>query len=99
MEKFRLVMSHSFSTKIGETGINVETTVESIRGDTKIHFKEGETISLQVSQLLNMSGIHLDDRNKNSGGNEPTEDMDWPIYRMTGTAYMNWVRIEATLFI
>lgn len=62
----------------------METSVESIDGRLKKHFKDGEVVSLKVSELLDMTGISLDDRNRNSGGDEPIEHMDWPMYRMTG---------------
>lgn len=78
-----MAFSHAFSTQIGVSGSNVETIVESMEGSKK-HFQEGEVVRLKVKELLDTAGIHLDERNANSRGNKPLEDMDWPIYRMTG---------------
>eukprot|EP01138_Halocafeteria_seosinensis_P006740 gb/GECG01006893.1/.p1 GENE.gb/GECG01006893.1/~~gb/GECG01006893.1/.p1 ORF type:complete len:433 (+),score=49.34 gb/GECG01006893.1/:1-1299(+) len=84
IEDLYLVFSHSFPTALGVEGSNVETTVESKDGSKSKKFKEGDSVRIRVSELLNMAGIDLDDRNENSGGAPPVYGMYWPIYRMTG---------------
>ena len=79
-----MVFTHSFTTRLGVSGMNVETTVESFDGKVKRHFKQGQPVRLQVSDILAMVGVDLDSRNSNSGGQEPLEGQYWPIYRMTG---------------
>eukprot|EP01138_Halocafeteria_seosinensis_P013875 gb/GECG01014168.1/.p1 GENE.gb/GECG01014168.1/~~gb/GECG01014168.1/.p1 ORF type:complete len:417 (+),score=46.29 gb/GECG01014168.1/:1-1251(+) len=86
IEQLYLVFSHSFSTSIGIKGTNVETTFRSVSGQMEKHFPAGKPVKIQISELLQLASVNLNDRNKNSGGLPPEGDMKWPLYRMTGVA-------------
>lgn len=85
IENLDLVFSHSFTTALGVDGSNVETVISSKDGSNSKSFQEGNPVRIRLSELLDMAGIDLDDRNDNSGGAPPADGMKWPIYRMTGT--------------
>eukprot|EP01138_Halocafeteria_seosinensis_P001941 gb/GECG01001988.1/.p1 GENE.gb/GECG01001988.1/~~gb/GECG01001988.1/.p1 ORF type:complete len:421 (+),score=58.29 gb/GECG01001988.1/:1-1263(+) len=86
VEKLTLAFSHSFSTSIGISGTNTKAMIRSETTGAKREFPEGSPIRIQVSELLKLTGIDLDERNANSGGLPPASGRKWPLYRMTGVS-------------
>ena len=65
----------------------METVFQTVTGEEKKRFAAGEAVSIQISELLQLAGISLNDRNTNSGGLRPENGMQWPLYRMTGMVH------------
>eukprot|EP01138_Halocafeteria_seosinensis_P006958 gb/GECG01007116.1/.p1 GENE.gb/GECG01007116.1/~~gb/GECG01007116.1/.p1 ORF type:complete len:418 (+),score=51.72 gb/GECG01007116.1/:1-1254(+) len=84
VENITLFFSHGFTTSIGISDANVQTTVRSEKGDKPKNFAEGEPVSIQIAELLDMAGIDLDERHIDSGGEPPEHGRKWPLFRMTG---------------
>lgn len=87
VEDITLFFSHGFTTALGVEGANVEAVVKSRDGSKQKKFDKGEAVSLSITELLEMTGIELEDRHEDSGGLAPEEHEDshhWPLFRMTG---------------
>eukprot|EP01138_Halocafeteria_seosinensis_P006955 gb/GECG01007113.1/.p1 GENE.gb/GECG01007113.1/~~gb/GECG01007113.1/.p1 ORF type:complete len:394 (+),score=45.51 gb/GECG01007113.1/:1-1182(+) len=84
IEDINLFFSHGFTTALGIGDANVESKLQSDNGKLSKKFENGEPVHIKLSELLEMAGIDLDARHKDSGGAPPTPGTKWPIYRMTG---------------
>lgn len=45
-------------------------------------------VAIQLQELLSMAGVDLNEHHPNSGGEEPTGNLKWPLWRMTGVSIM-----------
>ena len=94
IENVTLFATHTASSGVGVGGVNIEGTMKRRDGQVLKKIADGSPIEIKISELLEMTGISLDDRNVDSGGDPPTSGMHWPLYRLTGVSILVEMKYE-----